>query len=74
MSFISKEIYRGQNKKERWLGLKIDIYFSLKSVIPNPCKILGFYLLIYIEHKKTIEFWSNELTKIREKIESWVHN
>ena len=27
------------------------------------------YIYIYIEHKETIEFWSNELTKARNKIE-----
>ena len=30
------------------LGLKMDLFFSLKCVISNPCKILRLYLLIYI--------------------------
>ena len=34
----------------------------------NALKILRLYLLIYIKHKGTIELWSNELTKAREKI------
>ena len=51
------------------LRLKIIILFSLKCVLPNPYKILGLYLLIYIyiKHKETIEILSHELIKAREK-------
>ena len=52
----------------------MNIFFSSKYVLPNADKILELYLLIYIEHKKTIEFWSNGLTLARENIESWLHN
>ena len=37
-----------QGKKKKRLGLKIVISFSQKCVLPNPCEILGLYLLIYI--------------------------
>ena len=52
----------------------MNISFSSKSVLPNPCKILELYLLIYIEHKETIMFWSNRLTKTIEKMEPWAHS
>ena len=51
------------------LGLKMVISFFPKCVISNSYYIIGLYLLIYIEHKGTIEFWSNGLTKTREKID-----
>ena len=51
------------------LGLKIVLSFSPKCVLPNPCKILGLYVLIYIKHKGTIGLLSNGLTKARAKIE-----
>ena len=36
-----------QEIKKR-VGLKMDIFFSPKCVLPNPCRIIGFYLLIYV--------------------------
>ena len=59
---------------EEKIGLKIVISFSLKCVLSNLGKILGLYLLIYIEHKRTIRLWSNGLTKAREKIEPWAYS
>ena len=50
------------------------ISFSPKRDLPNPYKIILLYLLIYIEHKRPIEFGSNEFTKAREKIEPWAHS
>ena len=61
-----------ENKEK--LELKIVLSFSPKCVLPNPCIIIGFYLLIYIKHKGTIGFWSNALTKAREKIEPCAHS
>ena len=62
------------DKIKEKLGLKMIFSFSPKRVLQNPYRIIEFYLLIYIEHNRTIEFWSNELTKTKEKIESWVHS
>ena len=56
------------------LGFKIVISFSPNCVLPNPCQILGFYLLIYIEHNKIIRFWFNGLNKAKEKIELWAYS
>ena len=52
----------------------MDISFSPKCVLSNTYKILELYLIIYTEHKITIEFWSNGLTLGMKKIESWAHN
>ena len=52
----------------------MDISFSPKCVMSNVYKIIGFYLLIYIEHKGIIELWSNRLITTREKIKLWTHS
>ena len=52
-----------EGMKKKMIGLKIVLSFSPKCVLPNPCKILKLYLLIYIEHKGTIGLWSNKLYK-----------
>ena len=60
--------YARDEIKEK-LGLKMVISFSPKHVVPNPCEIIGLYLLINIKHKGTIGFLFNGLTRAREKIE-----
>ena len=58
---------RDEIKEKLWLKIVISLY--PKCVIPNPCEILGLYLLIYIKHMGIFEFWFNGLTEIKEKIE-----
>ena len=55
--------------------LKMVISLFPKCVLPNLYKIIGLYLLIYIENKETIGLWSNGLwsnglIKARDKIKS----
>ena len=45
--YILSPKYARDEIKEK-LGLKMVISFSPKHVVPNPCEILGLYLLIYI--------------------------
>ena len=47
--------------------------FSPKRVLQKSLKILGLYLIIYIDHKGTIRFWSNALIKVKKNIEPNAH-
>ena len=54
--------------KKKMARVEDGSFIFPKCVLSNPYEILEFYLLIYIKHKGTIRFWSNGLTKVKEKI------